>query len=398
MKKFMICFLFHFKESVLTKTALIMAAVSFVGTIALIGGVSWWNSSQDDAEIVIFQNSEVYTLDASLLEIEGVSFSFKPFEDLELTKEELDAGEIDNIFVIEGTDMPNITSIYYDTSHFESELLISQLIGQQYLARVMAANDISADVADQLMAPIEVVHESLLDQEEMMIGSIISYIFGFALYLLLIICGQSIATSVVTEKSSRVMEVMISKINPLYMMFAKIISVLAVILTNVLSLVAAVVLCHFIGWVNLSSLLEGVLAVLEFPVIALGFTFVILGYFLYGLLFAAAGAMCSKVEDLQSVITPLTMAIIIPFIMNSFLPSHSPILAISSYIPFFSPFVTFDRFATGIAAPLEVGIVLTIMLVSIIILGKLAARIYVNGVMHYSDSVKLKDIKKLLQR
>lgn len=398
MKKFMLCFGFHFKEAALTKTALIMALLSFVGTIGIFGGIYWWGQRDADTEIVIVQNSEVYTLDSSLLEIEGVTFSFKSYEDLEAAKEELEARDIKNIFIIEGEETPVIRSLYGESSHFESELLISHLIGQQYLARVMVENDISVEVAEQLLAPVEIQGEPLRDEEEVLRGNLVSVVFSIALYILLLGSGSTIATSVVTEKSSRVMEVLTSKINPLTMMFAKILSVLAVMLVNLFSTFVAALVAQLIGWASLDNLAAGILEILDIQTIVLGITFVILGYFLYALLFAAAGAMCSRTEDLQSVITPLTFAIMIPYLATVIIPGHSPLFTIASYIPFFSPFVTVDRLVSGMASTVEVGIVLVIMVISIFILGKLAARIFVNGVMHYNDSVKLKDLKKLLQR
>jgi len=185
------------------------------------------------------------------------------------------------------------------------------------------------------------------------------------------------------------MEVLTSKINPLSMMFAKILSVLAVMLVNLFSTFVAALVAQLIGWSSLDNLAVGILEIIDIQTIILGFTFVILGYYLIWDVVTAAGAMCSRTEDMQSVIAPLTIAIMILYFATMMISAHLSMLTIASYIPFFS---------SGMASTVEVGIVLVIMVISIFILGKLAARIFVNGVMHYNDSVKLKDLKKLLQR
>jgi len=398
MRKFITCFLFHLKEAVLKKAAIIMAVVSFVATVAVFGAIHWFSQNSDATEIVIIENSAVYTLDANLLAIEGVNFSFKPYSELDELNGALEERDIDHIYVIEGDQFPLITSLHRESSHMESDMLLSHLLQQQYLTQVMMEHNLSVEVAEQLLRPIEIQNEALRDQEEALQSYVISYVFTFALYMILLICGQNIAMNIVTEKSSRVMEVMTSKVKPLYMMFAKILSVLSVLLLNVLSLGAAVLVANVIGWVNLASLFDFILSILDLQTIALGVTFVFLGYFLYGMLFAAAGAMCSQVETMQSVITPLIAAIMIPFFLALSVPEHSVVLTIASYIPFFSPFITFDRFVSGTAGMIEVSIVLGLMVISIVVMGKIAARLYVNGVLHYSDKVSFKDVKRLLQR
>ena len=69
-----------------------------------------------------------------------------------------------------------------------------------------------------------------------------------------------------------------------------------------------------------------------------------------------------------------------------------------SYVPFFSPFVTLNRYASGVASLTEVRISVAIMVVTILILEKLTTRAYIKGVMRYSEKVSFKEIKKLLQK
>ena len=401
MKQFFTVFGYHFKESAFSKTALISMAITFAATLAIFGGIHWFTQSQDPAEIVIIQTSNTYVVEESFLNevLEDVNFRFESYSQLEELRTELENGEIDTIFLIEGEEIPSITSIHENTSHFESEMVITQLIHQQYLAHVMGDNEVSPEVVEQLLMPIQVNHEPLRNQEEAIIGTVMSQVFGWILYMVLIICGQVVANGIVSEKSSRVMEVMISKVKPIYMMYAKILVSLTNILVLVIPAVAGAIVAAQLGWFALGDILEFLSALdINSQMIIVGVVFLVLGYLLYSLLFAAAGAMCSNAEMLATVTSPLIFAIIIPFILPTMLPSESIIMVIMSYIPFFSPFVTFNRFASGIAGTMEVGIVIAIMIVTIIILGKFATRVYINGVMRYSEKVSFKDVKQLLQR
>ena len=401
MKQFFTVFGYHFKESAFSKTAIISMAVTFIATLAILGGIHWFSQSQEPAEIVIIQNSDVYRLDENILNelLEDVNLRFESSNQLDQLRTELENGEIDTIFVIEGNEIPVITSFHENTSHLGSEMVITQLIHQQYLAQVMGENEVSPEVVEQLLLPIQVIHEPLRNQEEAMIGNAVAQVFGWILYMVLIICGQVVANGIVSEKTSRVMEVMISKVKPIYMMYAKIL----VALTNIFVLVLPIVIGAFIadqlGWFALSDILNFISSVeIDGRIIGVGILFMILGYLLYSLLFAAAGAMCSSAEMLASVTSPLIFAIVIPFILPLMLPSESIVMTIMSYIPFFSPFVTFNRFASGIAGNMELGIVIAIMIVTIIILGKFATRVYINGVMRYAEKVTLKDIKQLMKK
>jgi ABC-2 type transport system permease protein len=78
--------------------------------------------------------------------------------------------------------------------------------------------------------------------------------------------------------------------------------------------------------------------------------------------------------------------------------ANSTLLRVSSYIPFLSPQVTFTRFIAGETSSIEIGVTILILVISIIVIAMLAGRVYVNGVMFYSEKVKWKDILKLVKK
>jgi ABC-2 type transport system permease protein len=118
------------------------------------------------------------------------------------------------------------------------------------------------------------------------------------------------------------------------------------------------------------------------------------------MLYAAVGAVVSKTEDLQTVATPIIfLAMGALFIsIQALTDPNSTLVLISSYIPFFTPMVTFSRIVAGEAGAIEISTTLAILVVTIVIINWIASRIYVNGVMNYSDKVKFKDLAKFMKR
>lgn len=123
--------------------------------------------------------------------------------------------------------------------------------------------------------------------------------------------------------------------------------------------------------------------------------FFILGYLLYATIAAMFGSLVSRVEDLQQLLMPMFILIIIAFFIAMFglnMP-EAKFITISSFIPFFSPMIMFLRIGM-LEVPLwEVVLSIGILVGTIVILGLIGARIYRGGVLMYGPSRSLKDIK-----
>jgi ABC-2 type transport system permease protein len=134
-------------------------------------------------------------------------------------------------------------------------------------------------------------------------------------------------------------------------------------------------LYHFLVWIiDLDEL--------DLTIIIAFITYFILGYFIFGLLYAAIGSVVSRTEELQMVLMPITMLIVAAFFIsiNALMNPNGTFVQISSYIPFFAPLVAFSRFVAGEMNFIEVSASILILLVTIAILTRIASRIYMNGV------------------
>jgi ABC-2 type transport system permease protein len=215
----------------------------------------------------------------------------------------------------------------------------------------------------------------------------IGIIAGIAIYLALLVYGQAVAQGVVEEKTSRIVELLLTAIRPWQLMLGKVLGI-GLLGLGQLVLVAVVGIGVGAG--------TGVLTLPSAVTLGAIITILVwfmLGYIMYALLFAALGALVSRQEDVGGAVAPLTMLIVIPYVIGiSTLPANpdSTLIAGLSLIPFFSPTLIPMRIAGGIPGwQMAVAVVLALLLISALVW--LAGRIYGNAVTRTGARVKLSD-------
>jgi ABC-2 type transport system permease protein len=216
----------------------------------------------------------------------------------------------------------------------------------------------------------------------------IGMIAGVLVYVALLLYGQLVAQGVVEEKASRVVELLLSTIRAWQLMAGKVLGIGAVALAQL----AVVLVAGAVAGLATGALtLPASVAVAS---VAWSVLWFVLGFFLYALLFAAAGALVSRQEDVGGVTTPLTMAIVIPYVIGaSVLPSDpgSGLVAALSVIPFFAPTLMPMRLAIGGVPAGEVIAALVLTVALIVVLVRLAGRIYTNAVRRTGARISIGD-------
>ena len=199
-------------------------------------------------------------------------------------------------------------------------------------------------------APGEEASTKEVSQSGRMQSMVLAYFLLFILYMTMILYGNMIATGVAEEKSSRIMEIMVSSVRPIELMAAKIAGI------------GALGLLQFGIWIatglGLNALAKsgilkgtvfGAIELSELPVSTLVWfgVFFVLGFVLYAAVFAAAGASVSRVEDVSQVSTMIMMVVIVAFFVAyySFINPNSTLAVICSMIPWLAPMVMFARLA-----------------------------------------------------
>ena len=222
---------------------------------------------------------------------------------------------------------------------------------------------------------------------------IVGVVFVVLIFITLVIYGMWVAAGVVAEKTSRVMELLISAASPAELVMGKVIGIglagfvqyVGILVPALLTLllqdrIAAVVLGSTSEVsLSLGALTPGLLA-------AYG-AFWILGFVLYALIYAAAGSLVSRAEDLQVLALPLSLIAIGGYLQAVMALSGGigPLVRISSYVPFWSPFVMLTRLTIGRVEPWELVLSFGLLVASIPIVAVLAVRVYSAGVLLYGQ-------------
>lgn len=219
--------------------------------------------------------------------------------------------------------------------------------------------------------------------ERIWIGSVA----GILVYISLMIFGQSVTQGVVEEKSSRIVELLLSAIRPWQLMLGKVLGI------GVVGLAQIVIVVGIGAGTAIAT------GTLDLPTsVAVGaaiwaLVWYLLGFVIYALLFAAAGSLVSRQEDAAGVVTPISMLILVPYILGISILPASPdngVLHVLSLIPLFSPTLMPFRVALGVPA-WETWTALGLGLLLIVALVWLAGRVYNNAVLRTGTRVKLSD-------
>jgi ABC-2 type transport system permease protein len=224
-------------------------------------------------------------------------------------------------------------------------------------------------------------------------GAGLAYLGALLLYVAIISFGYSVASSVVAEKSSRVVEVILSTIRPSQLLAGKVIGV---------GLLGLLQIC-LIGGIGLLIALFG--GDLSLPgstpeTVALVLLYFVLGYAFYGCAFAGAASLVSRQEDSQSTTTPLLVILIGSYLAtNSALGNPEGSLAqIGTFLPPMAPMLVPGRAAQGALAGWELVASLALMAISILIVVRVAARVYGRSVLRFGSPMRLRDALALSRR
>lgn len=245
---------------------------------------------------------------------------------------------------------------------------------------------------------------SAADTKEDPKPAVVNYVIVYGLIVLFFMTntmtGNMIAAEVTSEKSSRIMEILVTSVSPLTQMFGKILGMFLIGLLQI-AIFIAVVAANLALPYNQASLAELNLDLsqINLQIVIVGLLFYILGYFLYATLYAAVGSIVSRTEDLGQAVMPITMLSLVAFYIAMFSLSspNSMLLKVCSYIPFVSPVTALLRFGVGDATLLEVGLSLIILLIAIVFFSWLAAKIYRTGVLLYGKRPTLKELRKAMK-
>ena len=237
--------------------------------------------------------------------------------------------------------------------------------------------------------------EATMESTSSGLSYILGIILGMLLYMIIIIYGQMVLTSVVEEKSSRVIDVLVTSCTPFQIMVGKILGIALVAVTQIAIwavlviaaskfLVPALFSADVVATSDvMMQALVGTLGDTQYIALLFGYLllFILGGFLLYASLYAAAGSAVDSVQDGQQFNSVIMMPIILAMIvmMSVFNDPNAPVAFWFSMIPFTSPIVMIARIPFGIPT-WEIALSLVLLYATFVIMAWLAAKIYRIGI------------------
>ncbi len=230
----------------------------------------------------------------------------------------------------------------------------------------------------------------------------LTYVLVMILYVTILMYGLTVMRSVIEEKTSRVVEVMLSSVRPSELMAGKIIGVSLVALTQYVIWAVLAVMLGVYGLSVASTLsprAANMIPKIPASMMVYFIIYFLLGFLLFAALYAAIGAMVNNDQEAQQVQMPVTMLIVVPLIMMGLVmrSPDSSTAVILSLVPFFTPILMFMRISIQTPPMLQIVSSIGIMLVTIAGIIWVSSKIYRVGILMYGKRPTLPELAKWLR-
>ena len=319
-------------------------------------------------------------------------------------KDEILSEKAECAFVIEQPD--SYTYYVKNLSMYDSNTAVADELLKTVLSRnLMLGAGMTPDEVQQVMEA-GVTHTVTKLGKDQMQNFFYTYIMIMALYMVILLYGQMVATGVATEKSSRAMEVLVTAAKPTSMMFGKITAACLAGLIQLIAVFGSAILFYRVNetyWADN----EMIQSIFNMPgdLVAYMLIFFVLGFLIYAFLYGAIGSMANKLEDINTSVMPVMLIFVAAFMIVVMSISNgnvdSTLMKVSSYIPFTSPMAMFARIAMSTVPIYEIILSVVILIVSVVGIGFVSAKIYRFGVLLYGTppgvGALLKTIRKMVK-
>lgn len=404
MKKLKTVFNFEFKELIFRKSLMISTLVMSLVFFAITFAPRIINLFTNDEDTTETGGSET-PVDSALGNVvigaeneelldyaKGIFVSYEDIEyqlDVNKIKEDVNNEVYETGYVFTGSESYTVvkkdTDMGFDdqlfnhivTTHIKESRLLDKGIDP---LDVLAAEDVNLNVEYETLGR---------DASQ---GFIVGFVALFTLYMLILLFGQLVATSVAREKDSRAMELLITSTDPKTLILGKVFATGLVGVVQVLIIFGAIALGYFINSTTYPAILVDMIsASTSWDIIAIYALFSFTGYLLYLFIYAALGSLVSKVEDVGSAVSSVTIVFIIAYFVatTAMTAPDLIIVRISSYIPFISLFTTPIRYMLTTVSALEIVISISLMIAVTAGVAYLSVYIYRKGSLNYGNKMSL---------
>jgi len=318
----------------------------------------------------------------------------------------------DGILMVTDSTVSTGRANYYgaNVASFDEMRDLEQTIRPIVIAKRLSSIGVDLGTVTQAVRPLNLettkVSNGKLTAESGGSTFALAYAMGFILYFALLLFGVQVMTSVIEEKTSRIVEILASSLTPFQMMLGKVVGVglVALIQLGIWASIAAYfgknqgkIMAAFGATPGASPAFS--LPAMPIKLLLVFFLFFALGFLLYAAAYAAVGAMCSTHQDAQQMQMPVMMFVLAGF-FSTFALMRDPngtAAHVLTFVPMLSPFAVPLRYSIAPLPPLELAGSAVVTLLGMLLVVWVASRIYRIGVLSYGKKATLKDMVRWIR-
>jgi ABC-2 type transport system permease protein len=314
-------------------------------------------------------------------------------------------GDLDGFLKLPAGTLEGAGAEYYGktVSNMIDLRLIEESVSAAVIAERLAGAGVDRARVEELtrgvdLKPVRV--SATGEREDRGAGFVLSFILVMMLYTTVLMWGQAVLTSVIEEKSSRVVEVIVSAVPSRYLLAGKLLGVGAAGLTQFLAWVLTLLLLSLFGAGLSLSLGMGKLPEVSPLTLVFFLVYFLLGFLMYAALFAALGSCVNTTQEAQSLAFPVFMPLILAvmFIMPVVQAPDSGLSIGLSLFPFFTPLLMFLRISVLQPPAWQIALSMVLTLLTIVGIVFVAARIYRVGILMYGKRPTFPEIMRWVGR
>jgi len=410
MNKFWATFGLTYKSKVKSKSFIIFMAIVIILMIALSNADKIMDMFKGDGDqIGIVTNSEpIYKAIKQQGNVIDEDASFKKVNKQE-AKKQVKNEKLKEAYIIKLKDKQQLsaTIISKESVSQEKEQKVNGVLTSIQSKLVASQLHLNNNDLKKLQSQSKVDSQVLSDKKNQQLNEgqkLLNLVLVYAILMLMFFIvfnyATQVAMEIAKEKTSRVIEMIITSVSPITHIMAKIAGVIAVALTQIVMIVVVAIICIFAF--DLKRMLKGFdvsMSHITWQVLIVGLLCMIIGILTYVLLAAILGSLATRIEDINQTLMPLTLFAMIAFyiaIFSMFKPEIL-LLKITSFIPFLAPFELLVRAQSTELQVWEIIVSILISVVVMLILLWIAVKTYKDSVLTFEKGL-FNIIKKVMKK
>ena len=364
----------------------------------------------NEGESGLFENTKLLIVDAENI-YEGTLEQLNNMEigyDVTVENQNIDFEQIKTMIENKETDEALIISKTED-GHISIEYIVENITYISQIPEILS-NSITTIYTNLQLSKLGLTPEQIqtlepnfiyeikqTDEQEVEGNQFVMMLLSIVLFFAIYFCAYQVSASITTEKTSKIIETLVTSTTPRTIVLGKTLGIGIVGLIQIAVIVATALISGKLfledgileGIIDLSNITPflGIITAIYF----------ILGYAFYALLYALTGSTVSKPEDVQSANSPIAIIALIGFYLAYFtmMTPSSDLNKVAAILPISSPFCMPFRVMMGIATTPEIAISIAVLLVTIVIIAQISIKIYSQAILNYGSKINFKDMLKM---